>query len=291
MEKLFKAGMAVLLSVACIGVSSCSDDDEMEPEVIENQTPGTVNPSNVFTGLAPKSVGGTTITRNSDGLVTEMRTADGKVITFSYPAASRADENQNNVLMTILEEDLKSEYSMFIGSNGFVSNAHFKVTSLTGDPKDEEEGDWAFSYDGEGHLTNARHIYNDIQGEGDYSVTLRWENGNLVSSFKESGWDSYTYLYTSADYPQPLENKGAIFMFESIYPIEIYDFEWVYYAGMLGKGPRNLAVASYGNDDEDSSERYVDEYVWTLDANGYPTLFDVKDDDHPGYSTVKFTWN
>ena len=73
-------------------------------------------------------------------------------------------------------------------------------------------------------------------------------------------------------------------MFEDIYPIEVYDFEWVYYAGMLGKGPKNLAVSAVDD------ERYTENYVWTLDAKGYPTVFDVEDDDHPGMSTVRFTW-
>ncbi len=56
---------------------------------------------------------------------------------------------------------------------------------------------------------------------------------------------------------------------------------------MLGKGPKNLAVASYEDDEKDE----LCEFIWTLNQNGYPIMFDVKDDDHPGESTVKFTWN
>lgn len=77
-------------------------------------------------------------------------------------------------------------------------------------------------------------------------------------------------------------------MFEDIYQIEIYNFEWVYYAGMLGKGPKNLAVSSKGSDEDSDNE--TTEFVWTLNANGYPTLFDIKDDDQPGLATVRFTW-
>lgn len=76
-------------------------------------------------------------------------------------------------------------------------------------------------------------------------------------------------------------------MFEDIYPIEVYDFEWVYYAGMLGKEPKNLAVACYEYDEDDD----VIDFIWTLNQNGYPIIFDVKDDDLPGTSRVKFTWD
>lgn len=233
---------------------------------------------------------GTTINRNADGLVTEMRTADGKVITFDYLTQTRATEVANNVKMTVVEDDVKTEYAMTIGSNGFVSKSHVKVTS--GNSKDDEEGDWTFTNDSDGHLTNAKHIYTDVQGEGDYSVTVQWKDGNIIKTFKDYGWDSYTYMYTSADYPTTIENKGALFMFEDIYPIEIYDFEWVYYAGMLGKGPKNLAVACYENeeDDDEEYEQYIEYFIWTLNQNGYPILFDVKDDDHTGRSTVRFVW-
>lgn len=291
MKKVFRTSVAVmLLAAGCVGFTACSDDND-EPTGSENQTPGVVNPSNVFTGLAPKSVAGTTITRNADGLVTEMRIADGKVITFTYPASSRDFNASDNVRMTVVEDDVTTEYDMIIGSNGFVSKSYVKVTS--GNSNEDEEGDWAFTYDAEGQLTNARHIYTDVQGEEDYSVTIQWQDGNIIKTFKDSGWDSYTYMYTSSDYPSEIENKGALFMFENIYPVEIYDFEWVYYAGMLGKGPRHLAVACYENEeyDDEEYEQYIEYFTWTLDPDGYPTVFDVKDDDHPGSSTVRFTWD
>ena len=187
--------------------------------------------------------------------------------------------------MTVVGDDWKTEYDMTIGSNGFVSESYVKTTSSS--PKDEEEGEWAFSYDAQGHLTNARSRYTDEQGSGKYSVTLQWKDDNIIQTFKANGsWDNYKYMYTSSDYPTAIENKGAIFMFEEIYPIEVYDFEWVYYAGMLGKGPKNLAVARSEYDDDE-----VTDFIWKLNQNGYPTMFDVKDDDHPGSSTVKFTWD
>lgn len=285
MEKFLKMRTAALfLAVMCVGFTSCSDDND-EPGG-GNDTPGVVNPSNVFTGEMPKSVAGTTINRNSEGLVTEIRTADGKVITFDYPAKSRAVEASDNVKMTVVESGAKIEYDMTIGSNGFVSESYVKTTASN--PNENEEGEWAFTYDAQGHLTNARHRYKDVQGDGKYSVTLQWKDDNIIQTFKGDGsWDNYKYKYTSSDYPAAIENKGAIFMFEDIYPVEVYDFEWVYYAGMLGKGPKNLAVACYEYDDKDE----LCEFIWTLNPNGYPTMFDVKDDDHPGESTVKFTWN
>lgn len=302
MNKLLNAVVAIMLSILCVAFTACGDDnDEPEkpghPEQPENpehpgnpenpeETSSVINPSNVFTGLMPTSVGNTSIVRNSEGLVSEIRTEDGKIITFEYPTQKRAAEETNQVKMTVIDDDVKTEYDMTVNSNGFVNKSHAKITS--GNPNEDEEGDWTFTYDNEGHLTNATHIYTDVQGDGSYSVTLQWKDGNIIKTLKDEGWDSYTYAYTSSDYPKEIENKGALFMFEDIYPVEIYEFEWVYYAGMLGKGPKSLAVSKYENDDD---EIYVTEYIWKLDQNGYPTSFDVKDDDHPGTSTVKFNWN
>ena len=277
---------ALFLAVMCVGFTSCSDDND-EPGG-GNDTPGVVNPSNVFTGEMPKSVAGTTINRNSEGLVTEMKMADGKTVTFEYLVKSRAAETQNTVIMKVIDGDVKTDYIMTIGANGFINKAHIKVD--TGSPKESEEGDWKFEYDSDGHLTNGYYDYTDEQGHNTYSVTIKWKDGNIIKTYKDDGWDSYTHLYTSETYKTPLENKGALFMFESIYPVEIYYFECAYYAGMLGKGPKNLAVASYEYDEKDE----LSEYIWTLDKNGYPIKFKEKDDPVPeddiNTSVIKFTW-
>lgn len=289
MKKLLKTGSVVMFLVAgCVGFTACSDDNN-EPDVFVNPTPGEVNPSNVFKGQMPKSVAGTQIIHNSKGLVTEIKTSDGKTVTFEYPSNTRAEESQNKVMMKIVEDGNVTEYVMTIGENGFVSDAYYKYMPSYGN-HEYEEGDWSFKYDAEGHLTYGYYDHVDEQGSDTYSVTIKWENGNIVNTFKDDGWDNYTHLYTSATQKTAIENKGALFMFESIYPVEIYDFEWVYYAGMLGRGPKNLAVASY----EDSDSDELSEYEWTLDANGYPVKFKEKDDDldenDPNSSVLKFSW-
>lgn len=287
MKKLFKTGTVIMmLAAACVGFASCSDDND-ETGGFVNPTPGMVNPSNVFTGKLPVNVGGLSIIRNAEGLVSEMRTAEGETIKFDYLYSKAAE---NHVTMSVIEDGISTDYDLTIGSNGFVTKAYVKIGN-SGD-KEYEEGTWTMSYDNEGHLTKANHVYVDVYGEEDYTVNLQWKNGNPEKTWKdgeEEDWDSYTYLYTSASYPTLIENKGSLFMFEDVYPVEVYEFEWLYYAGMLGKGPKNLAVAHYENGDEE--DVYVTDYVWTLDNNGYPTMFDVKDDDHPGSSTVRFTWN
>lgn len=276
----------MFVAAMCVSVTSCSDNND-EPG--GNETSGVVNPSNVFTGQMPKSVAGTTISRNSDGLVTEVKTTDGKTITFEYPSNSRAEDVLNTVTMKVVDDYSVADYALVIGSNGFVSSAHYKVVTDTY-PKESEEGDWSFKYDSDGHLTCADYDYVDEQGHDTYSVTLKWKDGNIVNTFKDDGWDNYTYLYTSNTQKSAIENKGALFMFESIYAVEIYDFEWVYYAGMLGKGPKSLAVAAYEDDDDEE----LMEYIWTLDDNGYPIKFKEKDDDmdedEPNSSVINFSW-
>lgn len=282
---LKKSVVAVSMFMACVGLVGCSDDKD-EPGVDEPQNSEVVKPGNVFPGKMPSNVGGTSIARDAKGLVTEMKTSDGKTITFTYPS-SRASEADYQVIMTIYDGSDKTVYNMTIGTNGFVSKSYLKI----GNPGDSEyeEGNWTFSYDAEGHLVKGQHKYIDYYGDEDYTINIQWNNGNIVKTWKDEGWDAYVYGYTSASYPTAIENKGALFMFESIYPVEVYEFEWVYYAGMLGKGPKNLAVSSENLEEDSDGE--TTEYIWTLDANGYPTMFDVKDDDHPGTSTVKFIWN
>lgn len=272
------------MAVSC-AFTSCSDDND-EPNGGEITTPGVVNPKNVFTGQMPSEINGSKLTHNADGLVTKITTSDGKVITFEYPAVSRANESTNTVVMKVDESGEITYYDMTIGSNGFVSSAYVKYKEPG--QHEYEEGTWTLTYDNQGHLTRAFHDYTDEQGKQEYAVTIQWDNGNIVKTYKDDGWDSYTYQYTNSRYPAAIENKGALFMFEDIYPIEVYDLEWVYYAGMLGKGPKNLAVSDSGTDEDDT---YTTNYIWTLDSNGYPTVFDVEDDDHPGSSTVRFTWN
>lgn len=284
------------IALACVSLAACSDDKD-EPS--DDKTPGQeqasaiVKPSNVFTGLMPKSVAGTSIVRNADGLVTEMRTADGTVMTFEYPTTARASQQNNNVIMRVDEDGDIIDYTLTIGDNGFVSHAYVKVDASTNHNADEE-GEWTFSYDNNGHLTQARHEYVDIYGEEDYTVTLVWAEDNIIKTYKddhEGGeWDSYSYQYTSLKYPTAIENKGALLLFEDIYPIELYNFEWVYYAGMLGKGPKNLAVSCYENEDEDD-EVYITNFIWALDQNGYPTEFDIDDDEYNPDMPLKFTWN
>lgn len=271
------------IAVSCAFVS-CSDDND-EPNG-GNQAPGVVNPQNVFTGLMPSEINGSKLTHNANGFVTKITTSDGKVITFEYPIISRADESTNTVVMTVDEGGDITYYDMAIGDNGFVSSAYVKYKEPG--QHEYEEGTWTLTYDNQGHLTKAFHDYTDEQGDNDYTVTIEWGDDNIKKTYKDNGWDCYTYQYTNSKYPKAIENKGALFMFEDIYPIEIYDFEWVYYAGMLGKGPKDLAV-SCSEIEEDHV--HTTNFIWTLDSKGYPTVFDVEDDDHPGTGTVKFNWN
>lgn len=287
MNKKIKQNVLIALTVAIsCAFFSCSDDND-EPNGSQETTSGLVNPSNVFTGKMPSEINGSKLSHNSDGLVTKISTSDGKVITFEYPVISRADAPNNTVIMTVDEDGDKTFYNMVIGDNGFVSSAHVKYQGAN-DTHEDEEGDWTLNYDNQGHLIKAHHVYTDVQGSDEYSVTIQWNNNNIVKTYKDNGWDCYTYQYTNSKYPKAIENKGALYMFESIYPIEVYDFEWVYYAGMLGKGPQNLAVS---HTEQDEDETYVTNFIWTFDSNGYPTVFDVEDDDHPGDSTIKFNWN
>lgn len=292
MLNVLKKGVMFLAitSISMVSTSCSNDNDEPGEGESPTTTPELVNPANVFTGKMPTKVGNLTIIRNEGGLVTEIKSTEGLTIKFHY-ATTRASQTKEEVIMSVTEYGMTTDYTLTIGENGFISKAYVKM----GKPgeKEYEEGEWTMNYDNDGHLTKAFHDYVDVYGHETYSVNIKWNDGNIIKTWKdgeEGGWDAFTYSYTSNYYPSKIDNKGCLFMFEAIYPIEVYEFEWFYYAGMLGKGPKNLAVSATEVDEDEDGDTIPVHFVWTMNEEGYPTLFDIRDDDHPGESIIKFTW-
>ncbi len=290
MEKFLKMRTAALfLAVMCVGFTSCRDDND-EPGG-GNDTPGVVNPSNVFTGEMPKSVAGTTINRNSEGLVTEMRTDNGKTVTFEYGSAVTRANNDDCVIMTIKdsEGDLDFNEMSFrfkINKMGFVSEWYNKENERCG----------KFGYNDEGQLNEL--IFISDEG-GNIELNMIYKDGNLVKTVSNNNgekWNQFTFYGSTP-------NKGCVMIFNGrTFGIECDDYSetadfggysgvmtYLYYAGLLGKPTKNLPTAYREYDrpsqDNDMGNRY--DYQWEFDANGYPTKFV---DEYAEKDVISFTW-
>ncbi len=157
-----------------------------------------------------------------------------------------------------------------IGSNGYVKECH---NSFYSDLDAEGSMRYQFEYDDEGHLIKynrdnlSKHPNPDI-------IEIRWENDNVVETtlhfYKVNGSDrdgvwTYNYTYTSLANPANLlpykhwieGDTGSDFTEDELMPL--------YYAGLLGKGTKNLVKVTEFNGKVLSDYVYeqIDSYTMT----------------------------
>lgn len=127
---------------------------------------------------------------------------------------------------------------------------------------------------------------------GNEVTTITYTNGNITGVKVKSDDDREgVYVpsieYTSQAYPNGIENKGCIMLFDTGFGIDMDEMDMAYYAGILGKATKNLPLKK--------TESYVGEtnpdvYVlnWTLNTTGYPTK--VSYDDGGEDVNINFAW-
>lgn len=76
-----------------------------------------------------------------------------------------------------------------------------------------------------------------------------------------------TFSYTGSEQPEPIENKeGLIFMNHGVGGFDLGELQWAYYAGLLGKPSRHLAIQkTVVTKTEYSTQEF---YEWKMDAEG-----------------------
>lgn len=259
----------VLAAALCL--TACGDDDDVSSPVGQGQ-PGVVDPSGVFTGKMPDKVAGLSIARDGDGLVTEIRTSDGKVVTFDYArAVTRAAADSNYVVMTIEAAGVRMPFKATVGGLGFVTGWQCELN-----------GDWGeFGYNGAGQMDYLKFM--PANGDGAASLTFDYEGGNIVKTVSENYeyGRTFTFLthYTSDAVAAPIANKGCVMIFDGqTFGVESREYSevlmYLYYAGLLGRGTADLPVGYDGYDGGSHGE-----YHWELDDEGYPVRF--ANDDAP----------
>ncbi|MCH5175154.1 MAG: DUF4595 domain-containing protein [Prevotellaceae bacterium] len=296
MKNFVKWGVASLLMAAmCVNFCSCSEnDDDKDKHGIGNGDDNgkdnpdvgngslVVNPSNVFTGLMPKSVMGATFTYNSDGQVVEVVTEDGERLSFTYGSGlvSRAI-NPERTIKVVGEWFI---LNMEVGDNGFV---RYCEEVYIDDEDDYEIDTWEFGYNSDGQLNYMK------RSEGGNEVTnITYQNGNITKvkmrSEEDGEGSDYTVGYTSASYPTMIENKGCLMLFDETFGIDMDEMWYVYYAGLLGKPTKNLPAFLTETYSDSPSDTYIETFTWQFNSDGYPTKMVANSD--WGWDDYYFRW-
>ena len=276
MKNLFKFSCLAFALVA-MTLTSCSSNDD-DPEVKPDDT-SFVN--NVFTNGLPASVNGASITVNEKGQVTTITNQDGgDDIVFEYGEFSRA--GKFDVRMYMVDPETGEKGDMFyvrLNKEGFASYVE-GIDSYD----DEVWCQFEFSYNKAGQLENIKELGD--RGEIIDEFRLTYTDGD-ITKIEEDDEYVYNYFYTNSKYKEPVLNKGCIMFFsqgDMFEPIDLDDFEWAYYAGLLGKATKHLPMAS----DEDGLD-YI-EFGWKFNSNQMPVEFWGYAEDMGEYDGFKFTW-
>lgn len=251
--KVFKILTSGLMAVAlCVGFTSCSDDDENVGDTIDTEA--------VFTNGWPKSAPGIySITRNAEGLVTEMETSGGDV-TFEYHNIKTRAEGEAYVLMTLRHRgETTYEAKLSLGSNGFVKSAE-------GTEYEEgytEHDNWGFGYNSDGQLN---YMSFRSTNSPDEETRITYSNGDITQVTKtDTEGDGFKcgFGYTSDEVTTPINNIGSVMLYDEMLNVDLDQMEVVYYAGLLGRATRHLPVSLY----YDNMTYY---FEWEINDSGLP---------------------
>lgn len=252
----------LMLGMACV---SCSDDET------DNGTQSAANVNSVFINGVPKVAGLIrTISFDESGRVSAMDTYDGEVL-FEY--------GDGIVRMLVYDgpDQVYETIDMTIGKNGYVSQA----ASTYEDP----EGDGLvtsyvqFKYNSDDQLNYAK-FFEKGESASPYSeVSVAYKDGNIVKvqNYHEGRYYESAILYTSSSASSPIDNKGCVMLFDQTFDIDLDEYGYAYYAGLLGKATKHLPVGI-------SNEEGTYYHNWALNASGFPTKFVGR------YNTFNFEW-
>ncbi len=253
--------------------ASCSNDNNGndEPEIDSSEVAFV---KNVFPLGLPESIDGCKLTVNDKGQLAKVTIPDdpdnenGPIdaeIMFEYGDFSRA--TKFNVHMFIKEDGkVYSDYYIQLNEKGF---ATYVEVSYDG----EIDYKYHFTYNSDDQLATVKMI--EIEDGRVDEVTeykLTYTNGDLTKT--EEIYDgerySYTYIYTNSTHKQPVANKGCIMLFaeEDCFEIDLDEFKWAFYAGLLGKATKNLPMGWHYDEDDESEE-----FKWELNSNQLPVKF------------------
>lgn len=247
---------------------ACSEDDNKDKDTINN---GIIDPTTVFTGKRVRSIDGSLMVYDQNGLLTQISNTE-EAVTFNYMTDTQSADP--HVRMTITYPQYPQDGSLYIdmviGKNGYVKSA------IETYEKNSDIDTWTFNYNNEGYLSYMK------RSEGGNEVTnITYENGNIVKVTMISETDdSPLNAHISYD-PMPIENKGCIMLFDTTFGIDMDEMKYAYWGGLLGKATRNLPT-SFNDSDE------IRTFAWELSDEGYPLSMKYKEGEYSRQYT--FNW-
>ena len=274
MKNLTKFGMMLLAAALCVGMSSCSDDDDKEVGVGGSLSFASNNPlisegKKLLTRIECYEDGYPTIytiVYDEHNRPVQVKDNDDYYTSVNYTDGTLYDENGEFGKATFTPEG----YIKSISSNW--SNSYSWSLSCT--------------YDSERHLTKYDGKESGEEYLGIWGMTNVWKNGNLVqiTAYEkdvENGIvDDEEWYEQTVEYFDK-ENKYRQLSAGFIDAIDIEE-DYVAYAGLHGIGPKKLPKKIVW----DNGETYTFEYI--LNADGSIRQETVtKNDDSDGYNYTK----
>lgn len=279
MKKFFKFATYSFL-LAAVGLVSCSDDND-GPDG-PGSTPATPSAGNVFTEATPSEIDGYKFTTNDKGQVTRIKD-EYEEITIEYGTFTRATEYQAKATFKYEGEEESVAYLQF-NNQGFISYA---LQIYDGDENDTDT--WKFEYNSDGRMTSLK------RSEGGDDFTISYKDGDItkVTQVDEDG-DSQTSTlsYVNDAHKTPVANKANVMLFDAAFDIDMDEMAILYYAGLLGKGTKNIPMKRVDTWDEgESTGETVYTFFWEFNSNNLPTKFwsQYGDSSSKEYE-VEFSW-
>lgn len=239
------------------------------------ETPGIVNPENVFTNGLPKAIDGMVINTNDKGQVVSIVNEE-TIVTFYYNGSQSLPSNvmptrassDYDVIMEIKEDEYETIiYYLTLNSDGFVTHA---VETYSEYGSEFDEGDILdFEYNSDGHLTKMIQDY-----DYDDETVIEWQDGditrvNFIDGESSSENFTATVYYTNSTHTTKVENKGCVMFYDETFCVDIDHLVYAYYAGMLGKATKHLPMSLIQNYPEyGDSDTY--EFNWEFNSDGFP---------------------
>ncbi|MGN0202888.1 MAG: hypothetical protein ACI399_08310 [Candidatus Cryptobacteroides sp.] len=255
----------LLLGLSALIALSCNDRLIVPAEVVNNDSPGVVNRSNVIASkveyMYMLGLSAEDIVLNADGVPSRLLGCD-----IEYIPSTKADGQVVRVKDFCYGDSYTYDtFELTIGANGFANKC--KETQADG-----EVTEWKFAYDSNGHL-----VYINYDGS---TVNMKYDqSGNMISIQSKGDYEeSVSFFYTSCpNYGwMPYKANYGQFPCRSFY-LNGTDIFWVFYlAGFIGVPTADVPEYIIYRDAELSSEaEYYHHHLYRDDyGNGVYVLHD-----------------
>lgn len=181
-------------------------------------------------------------------------------------------------------EDYVENYTnMRVNQDGYVTSADYEATDTYQGETWHTHATFSAQYTLDGHIAEKNAEMNDEESTDTYNISYTWEDNNLThirieEQYTEIGYgtehsiETYEYTYDADD--SRFKNSG-IYLYEMWYAT--YDFMW--YAGLLGKTTRNIptSVTHIYEMDGEEIEKYTYQIVPNYNDDNAITSLEYRD--------------